>query len=69
MKKLDRLLRQSALLVAVFCLSLVLFNWPLADFSSGGRVTGMFVYLFAAWIVVISFLYLVTWTLKAPNSE
>jgi hypothetical protein len=43
-------------LVGLFALGLLLFNPPLLDLFSGGTVFGwpsLFVYLFAAWALVI----------------
>ncbi|HEX7007069.1 MAG TPA: hypothetical protein VF274_08020 [Alphaproteobacteria bacterium] len=44
-------------LISLFVLGLLLFNPPLLDLFSGGTVFGwplLFVYLFAAWALVIA---------------
>lgn len=55
--------RKSERLVALACLGLLLFEYPLLSlFSSEGRVLGipvLFAYLFAAWATVIALIALI----------
>lgn len=59
MERLKGLLRQKEFHILLFFLSLFLFGWPVVEFSDVARLEAMFVYLFAAWSVVILLLYLV----------
>jgi hypothetical protein len=69
MKKIKTLLRQPQFQVFLFSLCLILFSWPVVNFSDGARVKAMFVYMFLSWTVVSLLLYLVTTNLKTSNSE
>lgn len=59
MERLKSLLRQPEFRILLFFVSLVLFSWPVVNFSDLKRLDIMFVYLFLAWGAVILVLYLV----------
>jgi hypothetical protein len=66
MERFKNLLRQTEFHVLLFCVSLVLFGWPVVNFSDLQRLEIRFVYLFLAWGVVILLLYLVGRSLGEP---
>jgi hypothetical protein len=53
----------------VFCLSLVLFSWPLVSSSDFDRINAMFVYLFVCWTVIIFLQYLISRFLIPSSSQ
>jgi hypothetical protein len=59
MERFKNLLKQTEFHILLFCVSLVLFGWPVVNFSDMQRLEIRFVYLFMAWGVVILLLYLV----------
>jgi hypothetical protein len=66
MERFKHLLRQTEFHVLLFCVSLVLFGWPVVNFSDMQRLEIRFIYLFLAWGVVILLLYLVGRSLGEP---
>lgn len=68
MERFKSLLRQTEFHVLLFCVSIVLFGWPVVNFSDLHRLEIRFVYLFAAWGVVILLLYLVGRSLGEPTA-
>ena len=68
MKRIGALFARHEFQVLVFCLSLVLFSWPLVSSSDLGRINSMFVYLFVGWTVII-FLQFVISKVLTPSSS
>lgn len=60
MERLRNLFRQTGFHIFLFFLSLVLFGWPVVNFSDVQRLEIMFYYLFAAWGFVIFLLFVVS---------
>ncbi len=59
MKAFARLLAQPGFLVLVFCLAVILFNWPLLSIATPHRGGGLYFYLFGAWGGIIAIIGLV----------
>ncbi len=69
MKRIRNLLGRPEFHVLIFCLSLVLFSWPLVSSSDFDRIDAMFVYLFVCWTVVIFLQFLISRVLLPPHSS
>ncbi len=69
MERFKNLLRQTEFHFFLFCLSLILFGWPVVSFSDLQRLEIGFVYLFLVWGVIILLLYLVSGSLDEPASS
>ncbi len=69
MKRIGALFARHEFQVLVFCLSLVLFSWPLVSSSDLDRITSMFVYLFVGWTVIIFLQFLISKVLTASSSS
>lgn len=68
MKRIRVLFSRYEFHILVFCLSLVLFSWPLVSSSDFDRINAMFVYLFVCWTVVVFLQFLISRVL-APRSS
>ncbi len=69
MKRIGALFARHEFQVLVFCLSLVLFSWPLVFSSDLDRINSMFVYLFVGWTVIIFLQFLISKVLTPPSSS
>jgi hypothetical protein len=73
MERFKNLLKQTEFHVFLFCLSLILFGWPVVNFSDLERLEIRFVYLFLVWGVIILLLYFVGESLgeqaSSPENE
>jgi hypothetical protein len=69
MKRIGALFARHEFQVLVFCLSLVLFSWPLVSSSDLDRITSMFVYLFVGWTVIIFLQFLISKVLTPSSSS
>ncbi len=69
MKRIRGLFSEHEFHILVFCLSLVLFSWPLVSTSDFDRIDSMFVYLFVCWAVVIFLQFLISRVLIPPSSS
>lgn len=69
MERLKNLLRQTEFRILLFFVSLILFSWPIVNFSDLKRLDIMFVYLFLAWAAVILLLFLVGKSLDDQRSS
>ncbi len=69
MKRIRLLFGKYEFHILVFCLSLVLFSWPLVSTSDFDRIDSMFVYLFVCWAVVIFLQFLISRVLIPPSSS
>ncbi len=69
MKRIGVLFARHEFQALVFCLSLVLFSWPLVSSSDLDRINSMFVYLFAGWAVIIFLQLLISKVLRPPSSS
>jgi hypothetical protein len=69
MERLKNLLRQTEFRILLFFVSLILFSWPIVNFSDLKRLDIMFVYLFLAWGAVILLLFLVGRSLDDHGSN
>ena len=69
MKRIGALFDRHEFQVLVFCLSLVLFSWPLVSSSDLDRITSMFVYLFVGWTVIIFLQFLISKVLTPSSSS
>lgn len=69
MKRIGALFARYEFQVLVFCLSLVLFSWPLVSSSDLDRITSMFVYLFVGWTVIIFLQFLISKVLTPSSSS
>jgi hypothetical protein len=69
MKRIGDLFARHEFQVLVFCLSLVLFSWPLVSSSDLDRITSMFVYLFVGWTVIIFLQFLISKVLTPSSSS
>jgi hypothetical protein len=69
MKRIRVLFSKHEFHILVFCLSLVLFSWPLVSSSGFDRINSMFVYLFVCWAVVIFLQFLISRVLIPPSSS
>ena len=69
MKRIGSLLGRHEFQALVFCLSLVLFSWPLVSSSDLDRINSMFVYLFVGWTVIIFLQFLISKVLTPSSSK
>jgi len=69
MKRIGVLFARHEFQVVVFCLSLVLFSWPLVSSSDLDRINSMFVYLFVGWTVIIFLQFLISKVLTPSSSS
>jgi len=69
MKRIGALFARHEFQVLVFCLSLVLFSWPLVSSSDLDRINSMFVYLFVGWTVIIFLQFLISKVLTPSSSS
>jgi hypothetical protein len=69
MERLGALLRQKEFHALLFCLCVVLMNWPFVEFSDVGRLKAVFIYLFLAWSFIIFLLFLVSRSLRNPPPD
>jgi hypothetical protein len=69
MKRIGALFARHEFQVIVFCLSLVLFSWPLVSSSDLDRINSMFVYLFVGWTVIIFLQFLISKVLTPSSSS
>jgi hypothetical protein len=69
MKRIGALFARHEFQVLVFCLSLVLFSWPLVSSSDLDRISSMFVYLFVGWTVIIFLQFLISKVLTPSSSS
>ncbi|MFH1117293.1 MAG: hypothetical protein V1792_25525 [Pseudomonadota bacterium] len=60
MERFRELLRQTEFHVLLFFVCLFLFGWPLATSVDVNQLELMFVYIFAAWSIVVLLLFLVS---------
>ena len=58
MDRLKKLAEQTAFQIWLFFLCLILFNWPLLTVIPLDRQGCLFLYIFAAWALVILLLFL-----------
>jgi hypothetical protein len=68
MKRVKVLFSRNEFHVLVFCLSLILFSWPLVSPADFDRINAMFVYLFVCWAVII-FLQILISKVLIPRSS
>jgi hypothetical protein len=59
MKRLNHLLRQPEFQVFLFCLGLVLLNWPFLAIFQGKRPEALFLYLLLVWTIAVVILFLI----------
>ncbi len=69
MKRIGALFARHEFQVLVFCLSLVLFSWPLVSSSDLDRISSIFVYLFVGWTVIIFLQFLISKVLTPSSSK
>ena len=69
MKRIGALFARHEFQVLVFCLSLVLFSWPLVSSSDLDRINSMFVYLFVGWTVIVFLQFLISKVLTPSSSS
>ncbi len=69
MKKFMHLLGEPGIQVLLFCLGMVLLNWPFLGSVGLERPAVIFCYLFGVWIALIAVLFLVTRACKASSNE
>ncbi|MGE0085380.1 MAG: hypothetical protein AB7S75_13280 [Desulfococcaceae bacterium] len=43
--------------ILIFCLALLLFNWPVLSIAGSGETDIFFLYLFSAWIFIIVLIF------------
>ena len=60
MSRLRDLLRQREFQISVFCLSLLLFSWPLVSEADLAHIDTTFLYLFGCWVIVIILQFLIS---------
>ncbi len=59
MERLKNILKKPELHLFVFCLSLILLNWPLITITNETISAGIFVYLFLVWCIMVLLLFLI----------
>lgn len=59
MGRLVGLFRQPEFQIFLFCLMLLLLNWPFLGVAGGSGLKGMFFYLYRVWSALILLLFLV----------
>jgi len=59
MRRLFGLFRQPEFQIFLFCLMLILANWPFLAVAGGNGLTNMFLYLYGLWSVLILILFLI----------
>ena len=69
MKRIGALFARHEFQVLVFCLSLVLFSWPLVSSSDLDRINSMFVYLLVGWTVIVFLQFLISKVLTPSSSS
>ncbi len=69
MKRITVLFGRYEFHILVFCLTLVLFSWPLVSSSDFDRINAMFVYLFVSWAIVVFLQYLISRVLIRGSSS
>jgi hypothetical protein len=69
MKRIGVLFARHEFQAVVFCLSLVLFSWPLVSSSDFDRINSMFIYLFVGWTVIIFLQFLISKILTPSSSK
>ena len=69
MKRIRVLFGRHEFHILVFCLSLVLFSWPLVSSSDFDRINSMFVYLIVCWTVVVFLQFLISRVLIPRSSS
>ncbi|MGB6064061.1 MAG: hypothetical protein WBG50_04600 [Desulfomonilaceae bacterium] len=69
MKRIKVLFGRHEFHLLIFCLSVVLFSWPLISSSDLDHIDAMFVYLFVCWTVVIFLQFLISRVLLPPHSS
>ena len=60
MQRLRQLLGQREFQVIAFCVSLLLFSWPLVSWSDLQHIDRAFFYLFTCWTLVILLQFLIS---------
>lgn len=69
MRKFAELLRQKEFHFFLFCLLLMLFNWPFLSVAAGSGLKGLFWYLYALWLALIILLFLIQRALRRSTEE
>lgn len=69
MKRIRVLFSRYEFHILVFCVSLVLFSWPLVSSSDFDRINSMFVYLFVSWTIVVFLQFLISRVLIRGSSS
>ncbi|MBW2099503.1 MAG: hypothetical protein JRG68_01855 [Deltaproteobacteria bacterium] len=71
MENLKNLFRKPEFHFFLFCISLVLFGWPILRIAEGGYNYSVFIYLFIAWAIIILLLFLIaeSHNTKASNQS
>jgi hypothetical protein len=69
MQNLNRLIQESGFHVFTFFLFLLILVWPILAIPSNQDLPNFFRYLFSAWMLMISLLFLMARTLSNGNSD
>jgi hypothetical protein len=69
MQRLKSLFCQQEFHVLLFCLSLLLFSWPVVSFSDIDRLHTMFIYLFIVWGLIVFLLFLVSRSIQIQDES
>jgi hypothetical protein len=68
MKRYLQLLRQPEFHTFVFCLMLLLMNWPFLAISGRNGLASIFIYLFVTWSILILLLFVIQRSLRGNAS-
>ena len=69
MRKFAELLRQKEFHFFLFCLMLMLFNWPFLSVAAASGLKGFFCYLYALWLALILLLFLIQKALRRGTEQ
>jgi len=67
-KKLINLLAKTGFSVLLFCLGLLLFNWPLSSIANT-NIELFFIYLFLIWSIIILILFFISKSYDTITSQ
>ena len=69
MRRLFVLFRQPEFQIFLFCLMLVLANWPFLAVAGGNGLKSMFLYLYGLWSALILVLFLIQKSNRSKASD
>jgi hypothetical protein len=69
MKRISVLFGRYEFHILVFCVSLILFSWPLVSSLDFDRINALFVYLFVSWSIVVFLQFLISRVLIRGSSS